>query len=219
VSAEPLVVVVAGTGTEVGKTWTAAEVARELRAAGRTVRAHKPAQSFEPDSGPTDADLLAAATGQAPSDVCPSHRWYDTAMAPPMAAAVLGRPSFTLADLVDEVPDHPADTDVLLVESAGGVRSPLADDGDTVDLVAALRPDCVLLVGDATLGAINAVRLAVDALAPAAVLVFLNRFDVDADLHRRNRAWLADRCGLRVETDPRALAALVDAMARDKVGR
>ena len=58
-------VVVAGTATEVGKTWVGAAVARELRDRGTTVAARKPAQSFEPaDVEPggigTDADALAA---------------------------------------------------------------------------------------------------------------------------------------------------------------
>ncbi len=54
-----------------------------------------------------------------------------------------------------------------LVETAGGVRSPLAADGDCLDYCAALDPDVVVLVADAGLGTINAVRLTLDALAPA----------------------------------------------------
>jgi dethiobiotin synthase len=213
---DPVVVVVAGTGTEVGKTWLAVRLAEELRAAGRSVEARKPAQSFESGGGLTDADLLGAATGQAPTDVCPGHRWYETPMAPPMAAEVLGRPSFTVGDLVREVRAGWA-ADVVLVESAGGVRSPLADDGDTVDLATALPADAVVLVGDAGLGTINAVQLATAALGPAPVIVFLNRFDATSDLHRRNRAWLVDRGGHRVTTDPIDLGEAVIDLLRAKV--
>ncbi len=39
---------VAGTATEVGKTWWTAAVARELRAAGVHVAARKPVQSGDP---------------------------------------------------------------------------------------------------------------------------------------------------------------------------
>ncbi|MBV8560261.1 MAG: AAA family ATPase, partial [Acidimicrobiia bacterium] len=52
-------VLVAGTGTEVGKTWVAARLAEALRARGTRVAARKPAQSFAPDEGPTDAEALA----------------------------------------------------------------------------------------------------------------------------------------------------------------
>src|SRR5439155_16608062 len=125
---------IAGTATEVGKKWVATGAARSLRAGGACVAARKPAQSLDADDaarGATDADLLAAATGEPVEVVCPRHRWYEVAMAPPMAAAALGRPPFTVADLVDEL-RWPDGGDVGLVETAGGVRSPIADDGDTV---------------------------------------------------------------------------------------
>lgn len=186
-----------GTGTGVGKTWVGARLARVLD--GPT--AWKPAQSFAPGDGPTDAEVLAAATGQAPHDVCPPHRWYPVPLAPPEAADELGLPSFTMADLLAEAP-HPAGrAGSVLVEGAGGVRSPLAADGDTVSLAHALQPDLVVLVADAGLGAINDVRLsagALDGIAP--LVVFLNRYDDGALAHRRNAAFLS-RDGFRVVTD------------------
>ena len=48
-------VVVVGTGTDVGKTWVAARLLIDLRAAGVTVAARKPAQSFDPDDDPVDS--------------------------------------------------------------------------------------------------------------------------------------------------------------------
>jgi dethiobiotin synthetase len=185
------------------------------------VAARKPAQSFDVDGdgtplgGPTDAAVLAGATGEPVARVCPDHRAYHRAMAPPMAAEALGLPAFSVADLVAELdwPDPPVD--VGLVETAGGVRSPQADDGDAVDLARVLRPDAVVLVGDAGLGTVNGVRLSVDALTgdngPGPVVV-LNRFDPHHDLHRRNLRWLTDRCDLHVVVlpgDEGALAAAV----------
>jgi dethiobiotin synthetase len=201
-------VLVAGTGTEVGKTWVACRLARALRARGLIVAARKPAQSFDTggDTADTDAGLLAHATGDHPAVVCPKHRWYPVAMAPPMAAEALGRPAFTVADLADELAWAPG-VGVGLVESAGGVRSPLADDGDTVDLAAALRPDRIVLVAAAGLGTINGVRLAAGALAPWPLTVVLNRFDPDDDLHGRNADWLAGRDRLDVVVDVADLVA------------
>jgi dethiobiotin synthetase len=202
-------VVVTGTGTEVGKTWVGARALHHLRANGVRVAARKPVQSFEPGVGPTDAELLAGATGEDPDDVCPRHRWYETAMAPPMAAEALGRPPFRLAELLIELA-WPESVDVGLVEGAGGPRSPLASDGDTVDLVRGLEPDLVVLVADPGLGAINSVRLAAapfDPLAP--VVVVLNRFDPTNAVHRANQGWLRDRTGVRLVPDAAALAELV----------
>lgn len=203
-----LLVVVVGTGTEVGKTWVAAGLARVLGAQGLHVAARKPAQSFEPGDALTDADVLGAATGEDPETVCPRLRWYPAAMAPPMAADVLDLTPPTLADLAAEVtagwPDPAAD--IGLVEGAGGVASPLGVDGDNADLAVALAADQAVLVADAGLGVISAVRLASRALAPRPTLVHLNRFDPDAELHRRNLAWLRDRDGLMVTTDLEDLA-------------
>jgi dethiobiotin synthetase len=201
-------VVVTGTGTDIGKTWLGARVLTRLREDGLRVAARKPVQSFESGAGPTDAQVLADATGEDPRDVCPAHRWYERPLAPPMAADVLGRAPFTISDLVGEI-TWPDGVDVGLVEGVGGPRSPLAADGDTVDLVRALSPSVVVLVGDAGLGAINAVRLSAAAL-PAAIVV-LNRYDRADELHVRNRRWLADQCGFDVAISAEEVA---DRLAR-----
>jgi dethiobiotin synthetase len=213
------VVAVVGTGTDVGKTWVAARLLADLRAAGLRVAARKPAQSFEPDDDPTtlDAAVLGASSGESAEEVCPAHRWYEVPMAPPMAAEVLGRPPFTIQNLASELrwPAEAAEAvDVGLVETAGGLRSPLAADGDCLALCEVLDPDLVVLVADAGLGTINAVRLAIDALQAvlAMTVVVLNRFDSSSDLHVRNRKWLQDRDALTVVTVPgeeRELAACI----------
>jgi dethiobiotin synthetase len=213
-------VVVGGTGTEVGKTWVAARLLTDLRAAGVTVAARKPAQSFDPGDDPSgfDSAILGAASGEGSGEVCLPHRCYERAMAPPMAADALGQPSFTVADLVGEV-SWPPGVDVGLVETAGGVRSPQADDGDAVDMVRAFDPDLVVLVADAGLGTINVVRLSVAALstreglAAGSIVVVLNRYDGGNDVHVRNRRWLVERDELRVVAVPGEEPTLV-ALAR-----
>ena len=189
-----------GTGTGVGKTWVGARLATVLRAT-----AWKPAQSFASADGPTDAEILAVATGQQPHQVCPPHRNFPVPLSPPEAANELGLPPFTIADLMAEMPAHDG---VLLVESAGGPRSPLASDGDTVSLAEALRPDVVVLVAPAGLGAINAVRLSVGALSAWPTIVFLNHFDPDDIACVRNAAFLR-RQGYEVATDLPALERLL----------
>jgi len=206
-------VVFTGTGTEVGKTWFGAATLRAARELGARIVARKPVQSFTPGEGPTDAEVLGAATGEDPGTVCPRHRWLPVAMAPPMAAAALELPPFTIADLAAEtraslpelrvgVPGH-----LVVVEGVGGPRSPLADDGDTADLADALDPDAVVLVADTGLGVINAVRLCAGAFPRHQLVVALNRFEPSDGLHALNLAWLRDRADLDVVTTPTALAA------------
>jgi len=200
------VVAVVGTGTDIGKTWVSARLLTDLRAAGLRVAVRKPAQSFKPDDEPTtlDAAVLGASSGESAEEVCPAHRWYETPMAPPMAAEALGRPEFRIDDLVAELRWPARAVDVGLVETAGGLRSPLAADGDCLALCEALEPDLVVLVADAGLGTINAVRLTVDALdaLPAMTVVVLNRFDSSSDLHLRNWEWLRDRDARTVVVAP-----------------
>lgn len=202
-------VAVVGTGTEVGKTWVAARLLAAWRDAGLAVAARKPAQSAEPDDpGPSDAEVLAGASGEDDRAVCPPHRRYPVAMAPPMAAEAAGRPPFAVADLVGELawPDPPVD--VGLVETAGGLLSPAAGDGSGLDLVRALAPDEVLLVADAGLGTLHAVRSALAVLAddPWPVTVFLNRYAPAEPLHRANHRWLVEQDAVPALVDPADLA-------------
>ena len=195
---------VVGTATDVGKTWVAARWLSLLRARGLRVSARKPVQSYAADATQLDADVLADATGEAAQAVCKPHRCYELAMAPPIAADILGRPQIQLADLVDELA-WPDDIDVGLVETVGGACSPLAHDGDSVDLLARLSVKDVLLVADAGLGTINAVRLTLARLAGFHTTVFLNRFDRDNPTHVANVEWLERRDGLRPLTDLKSL--------------
>ena len=193
-------VVVAGTGTGVGKTWVSAELLRAARKVGWSVAARKPAQSFEP--GPrTDAEILARATGQKVDDVCPRHRWYERPVAPFMAADMLGRPRLGLEEMLDEIV-WPDNVRLGLVEGVGGVRSPITHDaGDTVNIADALLPDLVVLVADAGLGTINAVRTSLPPLARHRVAVYLNRYDALDDLHPRNAGWLTQWLDVPICTD------------------
>jgi len=218
-------VVVTGTGTEVGKTWVAAGLLRTARQAGLVVAARKPLQSLDPGPGSppagslggaastlagslggasstlagSDAAVLGAASGEDPDVVCPPERTYLVPMAPPMAAERLGRPVPTLASLAACL-DIPAGADLAVVEGAGGVASPLAADGDTADLARLIGADVAVVVTEPALGVISSARLAARALHPVPVVVHLNRFDERDELHRLNRQWLSTRDGLDVTT-------------------
>jgi dethiobiotin synthetase len=227
------IVLVCGTGTEVGKTWVCTQLLHEVRSRSLQVAVRKPAQSFDIDprgaslGGPTDAQVLAAASGESPGEVCLPHRSYPRAMAPPMAAESLGLPPFTVAELVEELAWPDRRVDVGLVETAGGVRSPQACDGDTIDFVHSLRPDLVILVADAGLGTINAVRVSLDVLLPAVeklgtapapgsnprpvpVAVVLDRFEELDEIHRRNLEWLASDGDVEIFTIPGQESSLGD---------
>ncbi len=209
-----LTVVVTGTGTEVGKTFVSCALLETWRRRGVKVAARKPLQSHEPGETVTDSVLLARATGEDPLLVCPEAGTYPIAMAPPMAAAALGRAVPTTAELARSlVSSWSPETDVGLVEGAGGVASPLTSDGDTAGLAAMLDPALIVLVAEAGLGTINLVRLSAAALDLAtnrrasrpALAVFLNRFVSDDALHQANKGFLLGD-GYGICTDIEALA-------------
>ncbi len=206
---ETLVLVI-GTATDIGKTWVGGEVLARLRATGTTVAARKPAQSADADDpGPSDAQVLAAATGEDPAVVCPPHRTYHVAMAPPMAADATGRPEPTIDELLGELVWPAPPVEVGWLETVGGPRSPIGVDGDAVTVADRLDPDLVVLVADAGLGTVNAVLLSLAPFAGRRTVTFLNRFDADDDLHQRNLAWLRTRERLEVHADLEALVATV----------
>lgn len=201
-------VVVTGTATEIGKTWLTARVAEALRADGVDVAARKPVMSFDASDETNDARLLAAATGESETRVTPSHRRYELPMAPPMAADALGRPHIAIDELVAELDLPPSG--VALIEGVGGVRSPLAHDGDTISLIERLEPDYVVVVGPAGLGAINDVLTTRDVLEKRwPLIVFLNRLDPSNDIHVRNLAWLRDRESVPLAVTPRRVARCI----------
>ena len=213
VSRPSLLIGVIGTNTEVGKTWVTAQLLATLKLRGTRVAARKPVQSYAPDDINTDAARLAGASGEDVADICPAHRCYPLALAPPMAAHALGRGPLRMADVISEI-RWPANIDIGFVETVGGVRSPLASDGDSIDLVRRLEVDRMLLVADAELGTINAVRLTLAAVGATPTVVYLNRFQRDNELHELNRRWLIDQDKLTVITDVHSLAVAIEGVCQ-----
>lgn len=211
-----MLIVVTGTGTDVGKTFVTAATTEVLRRAGAQVQAWKPVQSYTREElGDTDAEVLARATGRSPYEVCPRHRWLALAMAPPIANAALDGPPFTISTLAHELKVDPS-CDFVFVEGAGGVRSPLADDGDTLSLCEALDPDAVVVVAHPRLGTINEVRLTLGVLGRWPVVVVLNRYDESDHIQRANLLWLRARDGFEVVIDGDELAIALTRRAADR---
>jgi dethiobiotin synthetase len=160
----PKIVVVSGTDTEIGKTLVACGVARALVDRGLQVRAVKPVESgTQPDPAPTeDGRLLAVAAGQSH----PPHAFVRLRepLAPPVAAEI-DNVELVMEDWCERIREiaNEADVDVLLVEGAGGLLSPLTWSENARDLAARLGAS-VLLVAVDQLGTLNHSLLAVEAL-------------------------------------------------------
>ncbi len=220
---------ITGTDTEVGKTYVAALIARSLAAAGRRVGVYKPAASGcwwrGEDLVSDDALLLWDAAGR-PGDlerVCPQR--FEAPLAPHLAAREEGR----LLDrqLLRAGLDYWHErSQVVLVEGAGGLMSPLGDDEYVADLAADFGFPLVIVSRNA-LGTINHTLLTLIAAQtygkPLSVAgIVLNQPEPPGDdpSPATNRRELAARCAVpilgEVGWESQALDAKVDwfALAR-----
>jgi dethiobiotin synthetase len=160
---------VTGAGTEIGKTYVACAVIRALKAQGLTVDALKPAVSgFEPeDAAGSDPGQLLEALGR-PLTIdtlaAISPLQFRAPLSPPAAARREGR-TLTFDAVLPPCRARLArpDVEVLLIEGAGGVMSPLAEDATNLDLIQALGAPALLVAGS-YLGAISHGLTALEAL-------------------------------------------------------
>ncbi|MBU4434618.1 MAG: dethiobiotin synthase [Alphaproteobacteria bacterium] len=157
---------VAGTGTDIGKTHVACALIRTVRARGLSVDAFKPVVSgFDPaDPMASDPGRLAQALGEPDAVARISPRRYRAPLAPNLAARREGQ-TLRLEDLVADCGARLSrpDRDLLLVEGAGGVMSPLTDAATNLDLMVALNLP-VLLVAGSYLGTVSHVLTALEVL-------------------------------------------------------
>ena len=146
-----------GTNTDVGKTHVGAMIARALVAAGHRVGVYKPVESGCRREGDAliaaDARQLWEATGMPGelSKVCPQR--FEAALAPPLAAAL--EDSKVNRELLRSGLDYWRDrSDIVLVEGAGGLMSPLSAEDYNADLAADLGLPLVIVAAN-ELGVIN----------------------------------------------------------------
>lgn len=146
--------IVVGTGTGVGKTWVTAALAQALTSRGRTVVALKPVETgVDGASVDTDFERLARASS---FPVEPQPYRFEPPVSPHLAARLAARP-IELSRLLTYVHYHESSQrhDWTLIESAGGLFSPLAPGLTNFDLAQALDPSVWLLVGPDGLGVLH----------------------------------------------------------------
>lgn len=163
-------VFIAGSHTDVGKTWAACAILKAARDKGWSVEALKPVVTgYLPSvaADTSDPGRLLSALGRdlsADALAAMSPLRFEAALSPPMAARLEGA-TLTLADLLAVCrPVLAAQTaDLLLVEGAGGVMSPMAEDATGLDLQLALGLPTIL-VGGSYLGGVSHTLTALEVL-------------------------------------------------------
>ena len=162
--------VVAGTDTGVGKTVFSAALAGALCAAY-----WKPVQAGLDDE--TDSQIVARLAGLEPERMLPEAFRLGTPASPHLAARFDG-----LAIVPDKLDPPPAPRP-LVIETAGGVMTPLTLQTTNADLLARWRLP-VIVVARTTLGTINHSLLTLEALrrrgAPVLGVAFIGEEDTEA---------------------------------------
>lgn len=185
----PQILFITGTDTGVGKTVFAALATVYLRQQGFHVAALKPLCS----GGRDDARQLRAAAGKGLSldEVNP---WYFRAPLAPVLAARKEGKRVRLREVAAHIRRVAKRFEVVVVEGAGGLLSPLGEDFDSRDLILALLATPIVVCPN-QLGAVNQVRLVLDALprplACRARIVLVNPKKPDA-ASRTNLALLQE---------------------------
>jgi dethiobiotin synthetase len=157
------IVVVTGTGTDVGKTVATAALA--VCASG-SVAVVKPAQT---GVGPDDAGDLGEVTRLSGCTDVHSYARYPAPLSPHHAAARSGLPYLDREKTAFAIAELASRTDLVLVEGAGGLLVPYDDGRWTIlDLAADLRAE-LLVVTAAGLGTINHTALTIRAIDAAGI--------------------------------------------------
>jgi dethiobiotin synthetase len=149
---------ITGTGTGVGKTYVGTLIARSLRASGLRVGVYKPVASGCEQRGghlvSPDAVALWEAAGRPATleQVCPQK--FAAPLAPHLAARAEGR-RVDPRLLREGIKVWRDTSDIVLVEGAGGLMSPLSDDDYTADLALEFGYPLVIVAAN-VLGTINA---------------------------------------------------------------
>lgn len=148
---------ITGTDTGVGKTVLACLFVKHLREAGHCVAAFKPLCS----GGRDDAIALRKALGNSlPLDVI--NPWHFRAPLAPLLAARRDGQVVRRSEVVDAGRRLARTADILVVEGAGGLLSPLGEDFNARDLIRDLRAEPILVCPN-RLGAVNQALLVMDA--------------------------------------------------------
>lgn len=196
---------ITGTGTGVGKTYVGALIAQSLRSAGKRVGVYKPvASGCEARDGKLvspDAITLWEAAGRQGTleQVCP--QLFAAPLAPHLAARAEGQRVDSKL-LRQGIEYWQATSDVVIVEGAGGLMSPISDDAYNADFAREFGLP-LLVVAANVLGTINATlqtlitaKTYCDGLHVAGVVLnSLIRTDIDPSVES-NADELARRCGV-----------------------
>jgi len=190
---------ITGSDTDVGKTYIACELIRQLQNQGPGLEVRKPVESgcSTGESSLLIAEdalkLRAANKGRESMERIAPYR-FSAALAPPRAANLEGC-RLLMTNLIDacSLDDN---NHLLIVEGAGGFYSPLAENGLNADLASALQLAIIIVVKD-QIGAVNQALMTIQAVESqhlTIAAVILNQVEENIDNEMDNFEDLQMHC-------------------------
>ncbi|SFL50665.1 dethiobiotin synthetase [Lachnospiraceae bacterium KH1T2] len=198
---------IAGTGTDIGKTYVTALIVKKLKEIGCNAAYYKAAMSGNErsESGnliPGDAKWVKEISGisQPISEMCPYI--YETAVSPHLASRIEGNP--VKMDVLDETFKAVAENyDYITMEGSGGILCPISFDNGEIyleDLIKHFGMNS-LLIADAGLGTINSVVLTYEYMIKKNLKllgIIFNNYDPENTMHKDNLFMCERLTGLNV---------------------
>jgi dethiobiotin synthetase len=156
------ILIISGTGTEIGKTVVTAAVAALAAARGGGVAVVKPAQTGMAPGEPGDLAEVTRLAG-----VTDTHEYarYPDPLSPAAAARLSGLPPLSLSQAAADIGKLSEDRALVLVEGAGGLLVRYDEEGATLADLARELAAPVLVVADPKLGTLNHTALTLESMA------------------------------------------------------
>lgn len=197
---------ITATGTDVGKTYVTALIAKRLREAGINAGYYKAALSGAEERGgrlvPGDADFVARASGMTEPPESLVSYVYKNPLSPHLAAQIEGNPP-ELGAIKRDFTRALKKYDYLCVEGCGGIVCPIRWDERKImleDIIKACGLS-VIIVSHSGLGSINSAVLTVEHARAAGIEVrgiIMNGYDETQLMHRDNKYMIERLTGVRV---------------------
>ena len=199
-------VFITATGTDVGKTYVTALIAKRLREAGINAGYYKAALSGAEERGgrlvPGDADFVARASGMTEPPESLVSYVYKNPLSPHLAAQIEGNPP-ELDAIKRDFARALKKYDYLCVEGCGGIVCPIRWDERKIMLEDIIKACglAVVIVAPSGLGSINSAVLTVEHARAAGIEVrgiIMNGYDETQLMHRDNKYMIEQLTGVRV---------------------
>ena len=194
---------ITGTGTDVGKTYVSALIAKQLKDDGLNIGYYKAALSGSNEITDSDAWYVKEKANLTDSyDEMVSYT-YKHAYSPHLASQIEGNP-VEMKVIKEAYKDISKRHDYMIVEGSGGIICPIRyDDNKKIfleDIIKQLNIPSII-IADAGLGTINSTVLTIEYMRNKNLKIngiILNRFEITNKMHDDNKKMIEDMTGVKI---------------------